>query len=353
MESNSQNGSASTFVRQPLHHTFRTNTGFYTLNDLVLNPSTSYNQNLLIRNDILSTLAYFDIFTYPLKKRDIWLFLPNVYEHDAFEMALQVLIGNCLIFKMGEFYSLQNNYSIAQRRCRGNDRARELLATAKKIAVLLSGFPFVRGVAVSGSLSKNYADESTPIDLFIITARNRLWIARTCMLCFKNFTGLFNKQHYRLDYFVDEDHVEIAEKNIYTATEVATLVPLQGSIAFEKFYSDNAWMKNFLPNKYLRVSSAGGIKTTRIKWVSEKMLSNFIGSMLDDMLMKITAKRWEKKELQRRSNSKGIIKGMSATKFCAKPDPKNFQNKFIDLYERKVFELLHKKIIVMKPAIRP
>jgi predicted nucleotidyltransferase len=319
-----------------------------------LNPSKSYNKNLQIRNDILSTLAYFDIFTYPLKQREIWLFLPNLYHHSEFEMALLALVDNGLIFKIGEFYSLQNNYAIAQRRCKGNDKAEILLATAKKVASLLSGFPFVKGVAVSGSLSKNYADDTSDIDLFIITSRNRLWLARTIMHCFKKLTFLVNKQHfYCMNYFVDEDHVEIAEKNIYTATEIATLLPLQGSAAFEKFYSDNAWTKTFLPNKYLRVSSARSIKTLWIKWIIEKMLSNSVGSMLDNMLMKITANRWEKKTMKRKLNTRGMIMGMSATKFCAKPDPKNFQNKFIDLYDRKVFELLHKKIIVMKPAIRP
>lgn len=319
-----------------------------------MNPSKSYNQNLLIRNDILSTLAYFDIFTYPLKKREVWLFLPNMYGHSEFDMALQLLVGNCLVFKLGEFYSLQNNYTIAQRRSRGNDKAEILLATAKKVSALLSGFPFVRGVAVSGSLSKNYADDASDIDLFIITAPNRLWIARTIMHCFKKLTFLVNKQHfYCMNYFVDENHVEIAEKNIYTATEIATLMPLEGSVAFEKFYSENAWTKTFLPNKYLRVSSARSIKSSWVKWVIEKLLSNSIGSMLDNMLMKITAKRWEKKTLKRKLNTKGAVMGMSATKFCAKPDPKNFQNKFIDLYDRKVFQLLHKKIIVMKPASGP
>ncbi|MEO5783592.1 MAG: nucleotidyltransferase domain-containing protein [Ginsengibacter sp.] len=316
-----------------------------------MSPSKSYNQNLLIRNDILSTLTYFDIFTYPLKKREIWLFLQNLYHHSEFEIALQVLIKNCLIFKLGEFYSLQNNYSIVQRRIKGNDKAEILLAKAKKIASLLSGFPFVRGVAVSGSLSKNFADDTSDIDLFIITTRNRLWIARTIMHGFKKLTLLVNKQHlYCMNYFVDEDHVEIAEKNIYTATEIATLIPLHGITAFEKFYSGNSWTKMFLPNKYLRVSSEKLIKTSGIKWVIEKMLSNSFGNMLDNILMKITAKRWHKKTLERKRNTRRMVMSMCATKFCAKRDPKNFQSTFINVYERRVFELLHKKIIVMRPV---
>ena len=247
-------------------------------------------------------------------------------------MAIQVLVGNCLIFKLGEFYSLQNNYAIVQRRSKGSDNAQLLLAKAIKIASSLSVLPFIRGVAVAGSLSKKYADESTPIDFFIITARNCLWMARTSMLCYKKLVFLFNKQNYCMNYFVDEDHVEIAEKNIFTAIEVATLVPLQGSIAFENFYAANAWTKTFLPNKCLRVSSARSVKTTWIKWIIEKMFSNYVGSMVDCMLMKITAGRWKRKALKRKLNVSGMITVMSASRFCAKPDPKSLQNKFTIIF---------------------
>jgi len=57
-----------------------------------------------------------------------------MYDHAEFEMALQVLVDNCLIFKISEFYSLQNNYAIAQRRNKGNEKAEILLTTAKKVA---------------------------------------------------------------------------------------------------------------------------------------------------------------------------------------------------------------------------
>lgn len=316
-----------------------------------MNPSKNYNTSLLIKNDILSTLAYYDIFTYPLRKREIWLFLQNLYDHTEFEIALQALVDNSSIFKLDEFYSLQNTYAIVNRRITGNNKAQQLLQTAEKVSSLLSGFPFVRGIAVSGSLSKNFADDRSDIDLFIITSPNRLWLARTLLHCFKKLTFLVNKQHFFcMNYFVDEDHLEIAEKNIYTATEIATLIPLQGNTVFEKFYTRNAWIKMYLPNKYMRVSTEKKIKETWIKWLTEFLLNNAFGNMLDNMLMNITSKRWLKKTHRRKLNTRGIVLGMSATKSCAKPDPKNFQNKFIDQYERKVFELLHKKVIVMKSA---
>lgn len=314
-----------------------------------MNPSKIYNQNLLVKNDILATLAYFDIFTYPLKEREIRFFLPNHYSLEAFEEGLQEMIEGSLIFKLGEFYSLQNNYAIVMKRIQGNEKAQVLIQTAKKVGSLLSQFPFVRGVAISGSLSKNFADESSDIDLFLITSKNRLWLARTILHCFKKLTFLTRKEHfYCMNYFIEENHVEIAEKNIYTATEIATLMPLEGNDAFEKFYSANAWTRIFLPNKYLRVSSAEKIKMPWIKMLIEKILNNSLGNKLEEMLMNITANRWRKKTEKKQLNRRGHILGMSAGRYCAKPDPGIFQNKFLELYDRKVMELVSKKVIVMK-----
>jgi predicted nucleotidyltransferase len=134
------------------------------------------------------------------------------------------------------------------------------------LAQLLIKFPYVRGIGISGSLSKNFADENSDIDLFIITKKNRLWIARTLMHLFKKLTFLVNKQHYYcMNYYIDEQQLEIVEKNIYTAIEVVTLIPLQGDGAFASFYSANAWTKDYLPNKVMRISSAKPSKRHLLK----------------------------------------------------------------------------------------
>jgi len=292
------------------------------------------------KSDILATIAYFDIFSYPLNSMEIFLFLRHVYDYKEFENSLEALVRNKIIYRFEELYSLQNNPSILHRRRDGNRNARELIKTAKKVASILSWFPYVQGIAISGSLSKNFADEKSDIDLFIITTKNRLWIARTFMHCLKKFAFLINKQHlFCMNYYIDEETLAIPEKNIYTAIEVATLIPLQGEIVFEQFYAANAWFRGYLPNKFLRVASAQKIKRPLLKSLIEKIFDNQFGDMIDHRLMKITASRWIKKTQQKKLNNRGILMSMDATKHFAKPDPENFQNKLINKYEDKVSQL--------------
>jgi predicted nucleotidyltransferase len=294
-----------------------------------------------IKENILTTLAYFDLFSYPLTRGEIYMFLQNKYEYDAFDDSLRCLLDSRFIHKFDAFYTLKNDQYLIVRRNEGNLKATELIKIAKKVADILIRFPYVRGIAISGSLSKNYADEYSDIDLFIITTKNRLWIARTIMHCFKKLTFLVRKEDYFcMNYYIDEQQLEIPEKNIYTAIEIGTLIPLQGDAVFEKFYAANAWTRAYLPNKNMRVSSAKPIKMSFLKNIAELLLNNAVGNIIDNILMKVTASRWLKKTSLKKLNSHGAVMAMKTSKYFSKPDPENFQSKLLTKYEGKISQVL-------------
>ena len=241
-----------------------------------------------------------------------------------------------MIFLVDEFYALYNNPILAIRRKKGNEKAIKQLKIAAKVARLLSGFPYVRGVAVSGSLSKNFANEKSDIDFFIITAKDRLWLARTIMHLFKKFTFLIGKQHwFCMNYYVDEAALEIREKNIYTATEIITAIPLQGQSIFNDFVAANGWIKNYFPNYTSKTKPAFRDRKGYIKPLIESIFNNGVGNRLDQWLMKISVKRWRKKTRHNKRNSNGILLSMDAGKHYSKPDPRYFQEKVLQYYYLK------------------
>ena len=294
-----------------------------------------------IKANILSTLAYFDIFNYPLTSGEIYLFLKNRYSQFDFNQAIKCLVESKSIYQFDKFYTLKNNSALVSHRYEGNKKAAEMIKVADRISDLLVRFPYVRGIGISGSLSKNFADEDSDIDLFIITAPNRLWIARTLMHLFKKLTFLVNKQDYFcMNYYIDEHQLEIIEKTIYTAIEIVTLIPLQGDAQFEQFYAANAWTRDYLPNKIMRVSSAKPLKSDWFKTVIEVLFNNKIGDLFDNALMNITAGRWLKKTAMKKLNAKGKVMALDVSKHYAKPDPGNFQYKLLKQYENKISTLL-------------
>jgi len=282
------------------------------------------------------------MFDYPLKKREVYTFLAHKEDPQKFDLALQSLVDEMVIFKIGDFYSLFNNHLLAERRTRGNERAAIMLKKAEKAANLIAAFPFVKGVAVSGSLSKKFADEDADIDFFIITSADRLWIARTFLHVFKKITFLFNLQDlFCMNYFIDEREPCILEKNIYTATEVATILPVCGITVFDKFYAANSWTKSFLPNNYMHLSAAAEIRKTWLVSLTEKIFNNRAGNYLDNFLMKLTSKSWDRKTRKNKKNSKGILLSIHAGKHFSKPHPENFQKRLLLRYENCLAEIFH------------
>ena len=55
------------------------------------------------KENILETLAYFDMFNYPLTRAEVYLFLKNKYNHEVFDDALKCLLDNGLIHQFDRF----------------------------------------------------------------------------------------------------------------------------------------------------------------------------------------------------------------------------------------------------------
>jgi predicted nucleotidyltransferase len=295
---------------------------------------------LSVKRHILATLSYFDIFDYPLTQTEIVQFLKITCDHEEFTASLHNLIMESWVFRFDEFYLLRDDYSLVQRRRKGNIKAKIMLKTAEKIAAFLSSFPFVKGIAVSGSLSKNYADEHSDIDFFIITEKNKLWLARTFMHLFKKIAILFKKEHmFCMNYYVDESMLQIKEKNIYTATEVSTLLPLRGITVFQDFFRENSWSRSLLPNHSLRISYVEQSKNPILKRIIELIFRNSLGDLLNWCLMNISIYRWNQKTKAGKLNKKGTVMALDASTHYAKPNPIVFQEKFMEAYEKKIFNL--------------
>ena len=297
--------------------------------------------SMQLRSSILKVLAYFDLFNYPLSLEDIVYFLETETEEYAVGSELEALVSEGCVFRMGAFYSLQDDPSLADRRNDNRRRADAILPIAGKNARLLFQFPFVRGVFISGSLSKRCAGKNDDIDYFIVTSSNRLWIARTLMHMFKKLTYLRGRQHrYCMNYYVDEEALEIREKNIFTATELITLIAASGNGGVIGFFKANEWTSRFYPRYRQRNrESIGTPRSSLLKRACEKLLDNWIGDRLDDYFRNLTASRWKQKEDRGDLNLRGLPMSLQCSKHFARPNPDIFQQKIVARYHRKIRDL--------------
>ncbi len=206
------------------------------------------NHSTTLGEQVIKTLLYFDIFNYPLKAQEVFNFLRvNSSSETAVVRCLNALAEKNISSVLAIFI-LQADENIIHRRIKGNAEADKFLNAAKTKASLIARFPFVRAVMASGSLSKGYMHEKSDLDFYIVTEPERLWIARTLLVMYKRIFLFNSNKHFCVNYFIDTAHLEIEEKNLFTATELATLIPLYNVGCYSALQSSNEWVQDFFPN---------------------------------------------------------------------------------------------------------
>ena len=167
---------------------------------------------------IIKTLAYYDIFNYPLTAEEIYHNL-GANHVSSFDVTNEIekLFKDGLIYKKNSFYLLTNNDKYISRRIDGNKLAAKKINSAYRMTNFISKFPYVRAILLSGSISKGYMEKDSDVDYFIITQPNRLWVTRLLLMLFKKIFLLNSRKVFCINYFVDTETLEIEEKNIFTA----------------------------------------------------------------------------------------------------------------------------------------
>lgn len=289
-----------------------------------------------IGKSIIKTLAYYDIFDYPLTLEEIY---QNLERNSVSQLAIQSVIRQLcergLVFKKNDFYLLRNDEHFINRRIIGNKLAEKRIKSAYRMTKFISKFPYVRAILLSGSISKGYMEKDSDVDYFIITNPNRLWVARLLLMLFKKIFLLNSKKIFCINYFVDTETLEIEEKNIFTATELATLIPTYGTELYNKLYSKNIWVRDFYPNYPKRDTiQINDNKKSLIKRVFEKLLDNSIGDMLDDFAMNLFEKSNRKK--YQNYDSKDFQVAFKTSKKESKHHPKFFQKRVLEAFNNKL-----------------
>lgn len=285
---------------------------------------------------MIRTLLYYDIFHYPLTADEVYRFL-DTHHHPptAVVQALQELVAQGYVHHHHGFFGLHPHDRFVKRRIAGNALAKQHMPLARKRANLIFRFPFVRGVMASGSFSKGYMDAHSDLDFFIITAPHRLWIARMMIVMFKRLFFFNRHTYFCCNYFISSDHLEIEEKNLFTATELATLIPLANHSLYHKLMQANPWVKVYYPNHTSPTSNTQALRTGWPKFLLEWSLSNQLGNWLDRRFMQITGLRW-KRLYQKKYTNHDFANAFKTNRHASKNHPRLYQNKVLKRFEQKI-----------------
>jgi hypothetical protein len=196
---------------------------------------------------ILNTALYADIFDYPLTLPEIHRYL--VGSSASLEAVSESLAGDRFLRKVGRYYTLQGRECIVETRERREQIAAHLWPEAIRYGRMIASLPFVRMVAVTGSLAMNNVDVDADIDYLIVTTPGRLWLARLLSLVVTRLAA-FRGISLCPNFLLTQEVLEISEHSLYSAHEFVQMIPLSGMELFQRMRSLNLWVQDFLPNAY-------------------------------------------------------------------------------------------------------
>jgi hypothetical protein len=198
---------------------------------------------------VLQTVAYGDLFDYPLTAAEIWRYLIGL---PASESEVRRALSNGGVTKQrlvqrDGFIALRGRSEIIEIRQRRMARAERLWPAALHYGRLVGALPFVRMVAVTGSLAVDNADSDSDIDYFIVTESGRLWLCRAMVIL---IVRLAARRAVAIcpNYFLTERALSLTDRNLYAARELAQMIPLNGMEVYWRIRSENAWVAQYLPN---------------------------------------------------------------------------------------------------------
>jgi hypothetical protein len=254
-----------------------------------------------LQRDVLRTILYFDVFRYPLSPGEIYQYLPtnstspaDVHRACATPPLSMFLRKDDGLYFLPQPSSLEPN-PVSDRRA-NERRARTFMKIARAMAWIVTRFPFVRGLGISGELSKGVVSKNGDIDFVVVTAPGRVWVVRTLLILFKKVFLLNRKKFFCVNHFIAEGYFSISERNQYTALEIATIIPLSNPLFFAHFSDHNPWIREYYPNLHsLPTSGAIENKPGLLQKFLEWPLNGTTGDLLDKRLMEWWRSVWRKR----------------------------------------------------------
>lgn len=197
-----------------------------------------------LKENILRTLLYYDIFKHPLKPDEIFSLLPqnSITKKDVSDVLLQISKENPKVNTKENYYFIVGNEDYIELRKSRESYSKKSWKLAKFVTHIIKRFPFVRAVFVTGSLSKNSSMPDSDLDFMVVTAKNRLWISRTLLMLFKKVLLFNSHKYFCINYFISKDSLGICEKNIFIATEIVHIKSTFNTGLMNKFLEANLWV---------------------------------------------------------------------------------------------------------------
>jgi len=222
---------------------------------------------------VLEALTYSDVFDYPLRLDELHYYLPICADREKIESTLRSMRG--LIDQHDGYYYLAGRDDIVEGRKDREAHSNKIFPMAMRYGKILGTLPFVRMVALTGSLAVMNVSMNADFDFMLVAKRGRVWTARVFALLLNRIANVFG---YTLcpNLIVSDTSLEWSQHDLYSARELHQMIPITGIDVYQRLMEVNSWTNAFLPNAFLSLRGATNASDEAISGSVMKRLFEFL-----------------------------------------------------------------------------
>jgi hypothetical protein len=216
-----------------------------------------------IRSSILATIAYTDIFDFPLTGREVWYWLYGIHtQMERVYLTLYTLCGRTIPLNHvpNAVFTISGRKQIIHVRHRRFIWSKPKWIRAKFVARWLSIIPTVQLVGVTGGLALSNSDISDDIDFIIVVRSGYMWISRLAVIILTAIVAKRRKpgqsevkNRICLNMFLSDNALALPKykQDFYSAHELLQMRPLwEINGVYAKFLESNNWAREYYPNAW-------------------------------------------------------------------------------------------------------
>ena len=196
---------------------------------------------------VIRAVTYASLFDYPLTMAQLRESLEVTVDQVTLERWLREgpLLRHAVGVERG-YVSLRLRPQLVERRLAREAASLEQLGRDAPVVRAIAALPFVRMVAISGSLAHLNAVDGADLDLFVVTSRSRVWTVAVLALALARAMGW--RTRLCLNYIVSEAAMTVKPADLFSANQIIHLRPVAGEPAYRAFLDANPFVVSHYPN---------------------------------------------------------------------------------------------------------
>lgn len=281
----------------------------------------------MYRKEILATITIAHHFGSAFTRQQLHKYLKFKMDEKAFNALIDELLNDQKIIEQNRLLFSEDIEHLCLQKKKWS---KELFNKNRKYLLFICALPWVKYIGLTGANSFESCNQKDDVDLFIITSHDRLWI---CYLMLVLFTKLIGKRETLcINFLIDENNLEIQEKNYFTAIQIAQMMPVYDTGFHKRLINENNWISEILPNVRFDASPDPFYVLKNSNGLSNgKMQGSKIYSQINRRIYEKYAIRLKRKFPE--SFGKGILLGEGMAKLNRIDNQDIYEQLFAKIYE--------------------